>query len=828
MNALLHIERAVKQTGYRTDSVVSNYPFADVLGSDSRTRTVELAAFTRTPPSYRSAALAVVRGESHIALDLVNEHRALGAPLLFVVDQDNVTVWEVRTKVPPRVIETVNLNDIEDLFKRNRVSWHPDAIHRAKSVGTSEVRHQLDFVDLGLMPAIEREIHVKLGRLLVESLELTKKALQGEHLDPRILFRVVFRLLAAKILEDRRHPYASKWSSDDLASVLDCIETYYSLGSIEGRWSDKLSEIFDGAWRNLRAGISFSNISSEDLAFVYENTLITQEMRKVFGTHSTPRQVAEYVVGKLGLHKHDPKDLRIYEPFTGAGVFLVSALRHLRDLLPVEWSDRQRHNFLINRISGDEVDPFACEVATLSLILADYPNHNGWHVKEADLFVGSTLADRIGDNNVILCNPPFEAFTKADKERYDIASATHSKAIAALSATLDAKPLAFGFVLPRTFILGPWFAELRQRIENLYGSVDILRLPDRIFGASNIEASAVVARELRSTEVKSVHLWSSEVAERDRSEFLKSGHISISRDLVRDVDDVPKGNLWIPPLNALWDYLEDNPKLGHLLKPTRGLQWHNQGQGRSDTEKPGFKLGFAEAKNLLQYYAPKPKWLDFREDHIRSAFNRDWTSPKLIASASRLRRSVWCFGAFADHKGLLCSQQFFGLWPVDARVQSQLAALSAIVNGPVTNAFLAINSPKERFRVEVLCRVPIPARIPEKLTTLTEEYVELTSTPAILSDTEGDRAALLAEIDAEVMGAYNLPLKLERQLLSYFEGSERPVNHPWTHWDEAYPVPGLSLSERLSGRFKVKGDWIRTVFSPLPDAEIELLRDFLS
>ena len=331
-------------------------------------------------------------------------------------------VWEVRTKVPPRVIETVNFNDIEDLFNRNSVSWHPDAIHRAKSVGTFEVRHQLDFVDLGLMPAIEGEIHVKLGHLLVESLELTEKALQGEHLDPRILFRVVFRFLAAKILEDRRHPYASEWSSGDLVSVLDGIETYYSLGSIEGRWSDKLSKIFDSAWRNLRAGISFSNISSEDLAFVYENTLITQETHKVFGTHSTPRQVAEYAVGKLGLHKHDPIDLRIYEPFTGAGVFLVSALRHLRDLLPVEWSDRRRHNFLINRISGDEVDPFACEVATLSLILADYPNHNGWHVKETDLFVGSTLADRIGDNNVILCNPPFEAFTKADKDRYDIAS----------------------------------------------------------------------------------------------------------------------------------------------------------------------------------------------------------------------------------------------------------------------------------------------------------------------------------------------------------------------------------------------------------------------
>jgi hypothetical protein len=46
----------------------------------------------------------------------------------------------------------------------------------------------------------------------------------------------------------------------------------------------------------------------------------------------------------------------------------------------------KRHEFLVKRISGDEIDAFACEVATLSLILADYPNANGWKVSERDLF----------------------------------------------------------------------------------------------------------------------------------------------------------------------------------------------------------------------------------------------------------------------------------------------------------------------------------------------------------------------------------------------------------------------------------------------------------
>jgi hypothetical protein len=828
VNAIDSFAQAVHDAGYRSEAVVRDYAFADVLVDANTTRTVPLVAFTRTPPSYRSAALAVVNGDGRRAVDLVNEHRALGAPLLFVIEHDDVTVWQVRSVDPPRAIEKIKLADLTALFARNQASWHPDAIHRAKSVGSVGGSYQLDFVDLGLLPAIEGEVHLKLDRLLIETLDLARKASGGDGLDPRTLFRVVFRLLAAKVLEDRRHPYADDWNPEDLASVLTGIETYYTLGAINGSANSALPVMFDSAWRHLRAGISFSNISSDDLAFVYENTLITTETRKVFGTHSTPRQVAEYVVQKLQLHNYRPEDLKIYEPFAGAGVFLVSALRHLRDLLPVEWSDQQRHDFLINHISGDEVDPFACEVATLSLILADYPNHNGWHVKEADLFADSTLADRISANNIILCNPPFEAFTEADKSRYKVAGTTHSKAIAALNAALDAKPLALGFVLPRSFILERQFAEQRRRIESLYGSVEVLKLPDGIFGASDVETAAVIARDLSLAPATSIILRSTEVGERDRSAFLKTGQTTVKRDLTRDVAEKPDGHLWIPPLNALWDYLRDSPRLRTLLKPSLGLQWYDQDQGRSEDKKPGFELGFANARHLQQYQSPKPMWLDFREDHIRRAFNHEWSMPKIIASATRLSRGAWCIGAFVDLEGVLCSQQFFGLWPAEELTKSQLFALSAVLNGPIANAFLAMNSPKDRFRVSVVREIPIPALLPKKLAELSENYIRRINAPSIFDRTDDDLAVLLAQIDAEVMKAYDLPLKLERQLLAYFEGSDRPVAHVWKHWNESYPIPGLSLTERLSGRFSAEGDWVRKVFQPLPQSEIDLLRDYVA
>ena len=827
MNAVDSIARAARAAGYRPEAVVPDYAFADVLSDANTTRIVPLAAFTHTPPSYRSAALAVVNSDQRRTVDLVNEYRALGAPLLFVIERAEVTVWEVRSDGPPRAIEKVGLAHVAELFARNQASWHPNAIHRAKSIGGFETAYQLDFVDLGLLPAIEGEIHVKLDRLLVETLNLASEASRDDPLEVRTLFRVVFRLLAAKVLQDRYHPCSDGWDADSLQSVLAGIETYYSLEPIEGQASVDLQRTFDTAWKHLRSGISFSNISSDDLAFVYENTLVTPETRRLFGTHSTPRPIAEYVVQRLQLHRHEPDDLRIYEPFAGAGVFLISALRHLRDLLPVEWPDEQRHDFLIRHISGSEVDPFACEVAMLSLILADYPNHNGWNVEEVDLFRNGALAQRIAANNVIICNPPFETFDAADKKRYAIAEKTYSKAIAALSAAIDGTPLALGFVLPRSFILERQFAEQRRRIESLYGTVELLKLPEGIFGASDVETSAVIARDLRTSYSTTIALRSSEVVERDRSAFLKTGRATVHRELVRTIDERPEGHLWIPPLNELWDYLASYPRLLSVLKPSCGLEWtYHQEQATSEAERFGYRPGYANARHLQQYRPPQPLWLDFRPDHLRRGAAHDWSQPKLMASAIRLSRGAWCIGAFVDPVGLLCSQQFFGLWPRIALTRAELAALCGVLNGPVANAYLAINSPKRGFRAAVVGQIPIPALLPAKLAETVGSYVEFLRSPSILGDVDARLARLLTEIDASVLEAYDLPMRLERQLLAFFEGSERPVGHSWTHWDTYFPAPGLSLAERLSGRFSADGDWVGRVFKPLPKDQISLLRDY--
>ena len=443
-------------TGYRREAVLSDYTFADVLAVERTTRTVSLAAFTQTPASYRSSALAVVEAGSENLQDVVSAYRALCAPVLFVIEGDQVSAWQVRGDPPATLLERMPIDQVPALFEKNREQWKPDAIHRAKSIGAINPAYQLDFVDVGLLPAIEGETHTKLERLLEGMLRAIQE-LPQDSVDPKLLFPLAFRLLAVKVLRDRGHAAAQQWNPGDVGELLRGIEAFYGLGALLEDSGAPRPDLLTAAWDRLSSGISFANISSEDLALVYENVLVTPETRKHFGTHTTPRQLAEYAVARLELSRFPPGELFVYEPFAGAAPFLVSALRHLRETLPRDWSDRQRHEFLVQHIAGDEIDSFAREVAMLSLILADYPNRNGWRIGDHDLFAESVLDSRLENRNIVVCNPPFQNFEAVERERYPITQRFFSKPLAVLDAALDRHPLALAFVLPRSFILNKKF-----------------------------------------------------------------------------------------------------------------------------------------------------------------------------------------------------------------------------------------------------------------------------------------------------------------------------------------------------------------------------------
>ena len=93
---------------------------------------------------------------------------------------------------------------------------------------------------------------------------------------------------------------------------------------------------------------------------------------------------------------------------------------------------------------------------------------------------------------------------------------------------------------------------------------------------------------------------------------------------------------------------------------------------------------------------------------------------------------------------------------------------------------------------------------------------------------ENDLSEMLAEIDARLIESYELPVRLERELLLFFEGARRPTAHHWSGWADLDANPGLFLTEiRRGAHSRASGNWVSEVFHPLPETEADLLRQYL-
>jgi hypothetical protein len=770
MSLLDIIERESAKLGYRDEALRRDYAFSDVWGSSEATCTVPFAAFTQTPPSYRSAAFAVIEAAPEAAAEIIRAHRSLGAPVFLVIEPDQISAWQVYADRTPRKFAQFARDTIPAFFAERRESWSPDKIHRAKSIGHIDKEAQLDFVDLGLIPAIAGEIHVKLDRLIREAVAGTREFEGNDAV--RIFFRGVFRLLAAKILMDRQHRRAQSWNGDDVPSVLNAMDDFYELGNVSQAWPASAIAALEPVWAIFRSGFNVANISADDLAYVYESTLVTDAARAEFGTHSTPRHIADYIVGRLRLWEFGATPPRVYEPFTGAGVFLGSALRFMRDALPADWDDKRRHDLLVDHIGGAEIDPFAAEVAKLSLILADYPNANGWRIDEADLFKADVLGARLAEAGVILCNPPFERFKGKEVAAYpEAVKVSRSKAVYALEMALRAEPNMLGFILPNTVLVDRRYKRQRIELEKSYGEIELVALPDGVFNVSQVNSALVIARKSRAEDGLQ-RIRSAVVLDRDKKNFMALGAPSLVREAKRPIPNTPTGALWIYPSHELWDRFEKLPKLGSLLKGSWGLRWRSGQKARTgDVPGPDRELGFQDTASLYQYLLKDPRWMDVRPEHILAGGNLAWDEPKILCNATRLSRGYWRLAAAVDRVGRRATQQFMGLWPLPGE-KVDLDALAAVINGPVVNAFLTEHSFDKRFRIGALQDAPIPAALPPELGALSRDYAEMAARTD--ADPQG-LAEKLATIDALVLDAYGLSPEDSALLQARMGDDDRPV-----------------------------------------------------
>jgi hypothetical protein len=776
---LANVKHAFNAIGYHKDWMRDSYKFADLYSLNIPEQEIALGIFGQEPLDYRSACFGLEFDSSReTAENVLNRMRALGAPQLFYVGDNTTQRWQIHAD-RVSLAETVPTHQLENFIRDHKQEWNPQAVLRAKAGFVPLGPQQLDFIDLGLLPALEHEASKKIDRLVHQACSLAENYYEerGLQLNVSNLFSLVFQLLVGKLLLDRGIPTSPKIDFADADTVLKAVRNHYPSEDHQSlKNSDLPTSILQKISLEIASSFSFANLSAETLTYVYENTFVSAPSRKSLGIHSTPSYLADYILSQLPLEGLERDKWNVWDPTCGHGIFLIAAMRRMRNLLPEDWSGKERHQFFSKRLHGIDIEKFSIEVAKLCLMLADFPEANGWDLINQDVFSGSLLEERAKTATIIVGNPPFEAMeNKKPLVR---------KPAELLSRVLPnmANEAMLGMVLPRAFLDGSDYRKEREILLRDFDFINITELPDRIFSHSEVETSIVIAKK---TKEKSSFFLYRGVQDKDRINF-QSNLKATWEEKVSDSYLLTSRNntIAVPRLLEVWQSLASRPTLAQLATIKTGIRYkllkHNPDLARTLHSQPGnsLKKGIdVVTSSFMQYTAEGQKYFSMEpEQHQNKAYLYKWDQEKVIVPASRNSRGSWRYAAAYDNSGLCVSRRFYAIWPkspdlIPAKV------ITALLNSPVAMAYVSTHASQKDIPVSVYESIPLPSKdsieqAKDKIIGLVDKYIALTSAELFIED---EVKSILLEIDAEILRLYDLPPKFERQLLDLFWGEKRRV-----------------------------------------------------
>ena len=834
------LRKGLIRVGFREDRLRTDFL---IPGSQSR---VPLLAFADQPFDSRTASVAVLDKPDANESDIVSI-RPLGAPLAFNCLPDHYQVW-VQGRERPRFHSRLTPRQLNSFFEQYRNQLSPDAIYRAKVWGRVERDYQSDFVDAGFLPVIEAEAGQKLTGLVERVVSETKQRLGWENVsetDGRWLLQSTFWLLAAKILQDKSVRGFVGLDLTEVEDVFARLAKHYH--------SESPRPIPVGGQRRREALVAASHdigkfgscgaVSTEALAFLYESALIDRTTRIKLGTHSTPTWLVDYIVGKLRpwIEKDIAvADRRVFEPACGHAGFLISAMRLLSELLPTDWR-QPRKTYLRERLHGLELDPFALEVARLSLTLADVPNPNGWALTEANMFKNGLLAQGIRNATIVLGNPPFENFSA--KERTD--GWLPNKAAETFRRVVEHLPSGgvFGFVLPQTFLHAKQAADVRRILLRDYEISEISLFADKVFRHGEPESTILIGRRLPNrtpsqSPIRYLRIREGQIAEFSRSYQPSSFAEVMPEHLV--------SSLLVPDLAEVWKALEQLPKLekfadigqGLIHKSTDDPTFPAGHAAESPVSKKGLHEGFSGwAENQMTHQLPSVTWLNLHPDIIRRPVRGTTTGvPQVLWNYARISREAWRLKALNDAQGHPVTSRFNVVRSKFPNIP--LSVFWAICNSPIANAYAYSISNKRDVLAGDMREMRVPDLVAASLKTLEQavaDYLKAASAANSVTmkkrrsndkiktvqmnlglageSQETDRATaeqlkfLHWRIDAEVLRLYNLPALMERKVLDLFEGIRRR-GVPFEQTE--YFPKGFPDLNRLSELLAITADWPKT------------------
>lgn len=791
-----------RDLGYTQDELLQpNYRYLDYFASDTPLREIPAACFGRLPAAYNTALLGIAAANGLSGRALVDSHRALGAPLILEVDQSHVHVWSLgagesltqhKLRLSPEEFGNWAQDHAEGLG--------PEEFLRTKNIRRGETEFFQGSLFAGLIPELEERIADILEPRLTAAFRAgmdTYVEEVGKPPSETAIFKLTFWLLTGKVFFDRGHPkFASLGQNPTPGDVLERVAAHYK---------EEVGRLLNGATREavfsrIWTKMDFRNLSVESLSQIWSRTLVTPATRKRLGIHRTRRSIVDYIVERVPFEDFGKDECHVLEPCAGSASFLIAAMDRMRDEFTFD-SPIERHSYFKRQLAGFERDPFGVEISRLCLALSDYPNPNHWGIEPDNVFTSDKFPAALRQARVVLCNPPFRKFTEKEKQENNATLWEPPAELLRLVLENLHPDGVIGFVLPRTFINGKWFADIRTALVRRFADLEVVKLPDKGWEHADPETALLVATKPQAD--RRARLTYGTVREGEWQAFDWLHEIPTRVSAIVD-ESAARHSLVLSDLQPVWEYLQSSKTIRDVAEAHRGLRWTLEISDPvsfreivKDKPSDGYVPGVRpRARRFFAFQVPRISYLSTRPEHKRfKAFDLPWQEPKVIINKVAKRRAKWRVAAFADSTGLVCGESFIPIWPIEAK---HVKLLAAVLNGPVANAYLTENSGKGEFTFESIYRIPFPIlsdKQIEVVNRLVDEYV-------VAAEGNNDSRAdlLLRQIDATVLTAYGLPPRLERKLLDYFRGESRLVPFEFADYFPPDFEPCFSLADWLTGK----------------------------
>jgi predicted RNA methylase len=479
------VDSLLKSLGYPRAQTERHYP----VWVGNSVVSLDFVAFgSLAPHDMTTATLAVVLSRDPDAIDrAMRGAQALAAPALLAADANHVSVWPVAS-TDRSPVKTLPWEEWRDAGRLAR-ELTPEYLLRSKHAGRQ----------MGLFP-IEAELLSSARQATITSLagRVATAVKRADSMMPKAkpdaVARLVVGVVAMLMVRDKLEGEDSPKGVEALA--LARFPAYFDwLSSLEAQDRDVLAELLE----DLGADINYRGLDPALISDVYEHALLDATARKKLSVFYTPPDVARALVSATPFELVPPEHRTVLDLACGSGTLLVSAYERLRAAAPVKFDFEQTHRYLTTHLFGFDTDPFAIEIAKLSLLLAALPIGNSWRVERRSVDEG--LPDELPAIQFVLSNPPWStSWTdrhKTDKEeqrstrqRTEVAERFIR---ASLNAVVDDGYIAL--LLPATIFESRTSAPIRTWLDQRASAIDVVRLPEDTFTNSSVETAAVVLQK---------------------------------------------------------------------------------------------------------------------------------------------------------------------------------------------------------------------------------------------------------------------------------------------------------------------------------------------